>query len=72
MPKAKFVGVVLLLLVPGVVVGEVANDLECEEPLHRHYCVTKGLVAKDLPPHEPPLNVFLDIGVSVKIKLVFI
>ena len=63
---------VLLLLVPGGVVGIDSDidsgdgQLECEEPLRKHYCVTKGLIAKDLPPQEPPLIVFLDLGVSVR------
>ena len=68
--------VVLLFLVPGVVVGVDSDDnvgdgqLECEEPLHKHYCVTKGLIAKELPPQEPPLIVFLDLGVSVSVRKV--
>jgi hypothetical protein len=57
--------VVLLLLVPGVVVSADADGLECDEPRHKHYCVTKGHVAKELPPQEPPLVVSMDLGVSV-------
>ncbi len=62
---------VLLLLVPGVVISADADAdvLECDEPRHKHYCVTKGHMAKELPPQEPPLVVSMDLGVSVSFVL---
>ncbi len=59
--------VAFLLLAAGVVVG----GLECDEPVHKHYCVLKGHVAKELPPGEPPLSIGFDMGVSVKIFFAF-
>jgi len=56
--------VVVLLLVH--VVDAVDDELECEEPHHKHYCVLKGHIAKELPPHDPPLTIFMDLGVSVR------
>jgi len=41
------------------------DELDCEEPHHKHYCVLKGHIAKELPPEEHPLIIYLDLGVSV-------
>jgi hypothetical protein len=49
-------------------VSAAVDDPECEEPHHKHYCVLKGHIAKELPPHEPPLTVFMDLGVSVRLS----
>jgi hypothetical protein len=66
--------ILLLVLMSGLVSGladGLAEGFECEEPLHKHYCVMKGHVAKELPPHDPPLAVFMDLGVSVTAVLQF-
>ena len=56
----------MLLVVYFVQAGFAAVDeLECEEPHHKHYCVLKGHIAKELPPEQPPLTIYLDLGVSV-------
>ena len=57
----------LLVFLHLVRVGVAVDELECEKPHHKHYCVLKGHIAKELPPHEPPLTVFMDLGVSVRL-----
>jgi len=42
------------------------SGLECEEPLKRDYCVVKGQNGKELPTSQVPLEVKVDIGVTVK------
>ena len=55
--------IVIILILTRVVL---ITCLECEEPLQKHYCVTKGHNPRELPPGEPPLTIMMEIGVSVR------
>ncbi len=64
----------LIFVILCVQVCAAVDELDCEEPHHKHYCVLKGHIAKELPPEEHPLIIYLDLGVSVcyYLKNVFI
>ena len=55
--------IVTILILTRVVL---ITGLECEEPLNNHYCVIKGHNPREVPPGEPPLNIMMEIGVSVR------
>ena len=51
----------LLVFAPDAAVG-----LDCEEPLSPDVCILRGYSTKNLPPHETPFPVFMDIEVAVR------